>query len=247
MRKHIKNSSKRKWVVGGVAFFGAVALLTTGFASWVVGVLQTSQEGVIGVTVDTVQNNTAWLSVTPHNPEGEKIVAAEDDDVTGGKIINASPEVTANFITTWNISLQLGATSTYDKITFAVNPDTLLSGTDILGSTISKRTTDLKYIDVSTADLDLTLSELTQGETTNGVTSYTGSFTLTFKWGAFFGDVSPCTYYNNLKYGSGESAAEDTDADLFANQSKVYQEMDAFYKAYNGKDIKVTATLSASE
>ena len=58
MKKSIKKSSRRKWIVGGVAFFGSIALLTTGFATWVVGVNESSDDGEVTIGVDTVDNKS---------------------------------------------------------------------------------------------------------------------------------------------------------------------------------------------
>ena len=69
MKKSIKKSSRRKWVVGGVAFFGSIALLTTGFATWVIGASNTKDDmNNTNVTVDTAkrtqrfpQLRAAWI------------------------------------------------------------------------------------------------------------------------------------------------------------------------------------------
>ena len=60
MRKLI-SASKRKWVLGGILGFAAVALTTTGFATWIVGVKRTSQQNDIGVSVDTATNSSIQL------------------------------------------------------------------------------------------------------------------------------------------------------------------------------------------
>ena len=58
MKKEINSKSRRKWIRGGLAAFASVALLTTGFAVWVVGVQKNKVNGDIGVTVDTAQNES---------------------------------------------------------------------------------------------------------------------------------------------------------------------------------------------
>ena len=63
MKKSIKKSSRRKWVVGGVAFFGSIALLTTGFATWVVGVNESSDDGEVTIGVDAVDNKSVIFTV----------------------------------------------------------------------------------------------------------------------------------------------------------------------------------------
>lgn len=65
MKKDLKSKSKRKWIVGGVLLFGGVALLTTGFATWVIGVNQTKQNLGTNVTVEGTVNESVKLTVTP--------------------------------------------------------------------------------------------------------------------------------------------------------------------------------------
>ena len=65
MKKDLKSKSKRKWIVGGVLLFGGVALLTTGFATWAIGVNQTKQNLGTNVSVQGTVNESVKLTVTP--------------------------------------------------------------------------------------------------------------------------------------------------------------------------------------
>lgn len=56
MKKEINSKSRRKWIMGGLAAFASVALLTTGFAVWLVGVQKTKANGDVTVNVDTAKN-----------------------------------------------------------------------------------------------------------------------------------------------------------------------------------------------
>ena len=58
MKKEINSKSRRKWIMGGLAAFASVALLTTGFAVWVVGVSNTDTNNAVTVKVDTAKNNS---------------------------------------------------------------------------------------------------------------------------------------------------------------------------------------------
>lgn len=63
MKKKLRNSSFRKAVINGVLIFGGVALLTTGFATWIIGVNQaTANDDVTKVTVDTAEKNNLMLT-----------------------------------------------------------------------------------------------------------------------------------------------------------------------------------------
>lgn len=58
MKKEINSKSRRKWIMGGLAAFASVALLTTGFAVWVVGTSKTGDDKDVTVKVDTAKNNS---------------------------------------------------------------------------------------------------------------------------------------------------------------------------------------------
>lgn len=63
MKKHMMNSSRRKWIVGGGLFFGGIALLTTGFATWIVGTQIMNSNQNHGVTIDTALNESISIAV----------------------------------------------------------------------------------------------------------------------------------------------------------------------------------------
>ena len=58
MKKEINSKSRRKWIMGGLAAFASVALLTTGFAVWVVGSAKTENKNDVTVKVDTAANES---------------------------------------------------------------------------------------------------------------------------------------------------------------------------------------------
>ena len=91
MRKEINSKSKRKWVAGGLAAFASVALLTTGFATWVVINNNVTDSKDIGVTVDTASNESVDFKMTlaadvkVEFREQKKISKTETVDSTEGK------------------------------------------------------------------------------------------------------------------------------------------------------------------
>lgn len=75
MRKELKSKSRRKWLIGGSLAFASVALLTTGFATWVIGTQKTSGDGQADIDVDTVQDKSVELTFSLNE---NKIFVAED-------------------------------------------------------------------------------------------------------------------------------------------------------------------------
>ena len=65
--KQVLKSIKRKYLVGGIAAFAGVSLLTTGVATWVIGANSTAQKDVT-VTVDGKQNNSASIEIGGVSP-----------------------------------------------------------------------------------------------------------------------------------------------------------------------------------
>lgn len=64
MRTRILSKAMRKWVVGGCLFFGGSAVLTTGFATWIIGTQITSANNQPTITVDTAVNDSVSIETT---------------------------------------------------------------------------------------------------------------------------------------------------------------------------------------
>lgn len=88
MKKEINSKSRRKWIMGGLAAFASVALLTTGFAVWVVGVTKDKVNGDIGVTVDTAKNESVLFTVELDSND-KKIVLGEPAVIDKGFVRNS--------------------------------------------------------------------------------------------------------------------------------------------------------------
>lgn len=85
MRKKVMSTSKRKWIVSGLLGFGAVALLTTGFATWVVGVNKSNTTIDPSTTVEGTKNSMINLSLSFANDADKKVCVSEGN--TGGTFI----------------------------------------------------------------------------------------------------------------------------------------------------------------
>lgn len=75
MRKELKSKSRRKWLIGGSLAFASVALLTTGFATWVIGTQKTSGDGQVNIGVDTVEDKSVELTFELDNTNDTIFVA----------------------------------------------------------------------------------------------------------------------------------------------------------------------------
>ena len=106
MKKDLKSKSKRKWIVGGVLLFGGVALLTTGFATWAIGVNQTKQNLGTSVTVEGTVNESVKLTVTPVDM-GVKV--SEKHELGLNEIFYTKNDVPTDFVVKVDIKLEIGA------------------------------------------------------------------------------------------------------------------------------------------
>ncbi len=84
MKKELNGKSRRKWVAGGAMVFGSIALLSTGFATWVIGASNNTADGKINVSIDTVDNKSVDLKAT---------VDTKNDDITFGDTTEVSDGV----------------------------------------------------------------------------------------------------------------------------------------------------------
>ncbi len=86
MKKEMNGKSRRKWVVGGAMVFGSVALLSTGFATWVIGALNNNVDQELTVGVDAVKNES--ITVTSIAEEGvtDYNIFIADENKTDGLV-----------------------------------------------------------------------------------------------------------------------------------------------------------------
>lgn len=252
MRKLI-SASKRKWVLGGILGFAAVALTTTGFATWIVGVNATTTNSDVGVTVDTVSNNGVELKLVlgsdssielkEENPAtGPVVTVPEKDTVEKPLRISVSTftlEVGKQFLDANEI--------TGVEFTLKYAPDD--STTDIKNNADNK-VTDNKIGDKRTpnesnyweyvsapAKVEFDNNTIINGQV--GLTTYTYTISvsyLDFSWGSFFGNASPASFYNT-KFMTG-ATKKDVD--------NIFAELEAMNTALNNDTLVLTASLAYS-
>lgn len=238
MKRELNSRSRRKWVAGGVLAFGSVALLSTGFATWVIGANQTYQQGQVNVTIDTVQSNSFIFEATIANTLqiGEKVAVNE------GFVRVESPNASAMQLTLSGLKVTAGADVKAPKdLTFELVSD---------GSTISNNPTaaGIKYDDKHTtestyiaAPASVTGLTWTATPLSNGLKEYTvDNQTIEFTFGSFFGNVAPSTFYNTFLTGT----AVDEASEIVTATKNVKDEMDAFFNSFTGKILVLKVTVT---
>lgn len=101
MRKELKSKSRRKWLLGGSLAFASVALLTTGFATWVIGTQKPSGDDQVHIGVDTVEDKSVELTFNL-DADNNVITVAEDAEKSSNTNLPIEKTVTPN----WNIKIQ---------------------------------------------------------------------------------------------------------------------------------------------
>lgn len=107
MRKKVMSTSKRKWIVSGLLGFGAVALLTTGFATWVVGVNKSNTTIDPSTTVEGTQNSMINLSLS-FATEDDKKVCVSENNTTGTFIKTKAESPATDFVVKPTIKIEIG-------------------------------------------------------------------------------------------------------------------------------------------
>lgn len=87
MKKQTKLEKRRKTVLGAVLGFGAVALLTTATATWIIAVNNLHANSDVSIKVDTVKNNSVSLTL---GSDGNMLLKlGEQSEITASSDPNA--------------------------------------------------------------------------------------------------------------------------------------------------------------
>lgn len=269
MRKKVMSTSKRKWIVSGLLGFGAVALLTTGFATWVVGVQKTKTDVEIDSTVEGTKNSMINITVDFANPTVDaKVVFSEKYD---GEFIKTEGDADTDFKITPRIKIEIGRgqNKIADKIAFKLgykegeetatdvdNNKVLIKNSDT--KTHFKSETAYEYFEIEDAAKEIVIPDAPNSDwkITENANSYVYEFNqeiTIFKWGTFFNHQTPGQYYDSL-YKNGlepESSRNENLKTLFNTQEDadfVVDEMTMMKNLFNStekepKHIKLVCDL----
>ncbi len=266
MKKEMNLKSRRKWIMGGLAAFASVALLTTGFAVWVVGVSNKDVSNDVKVNVDTAANksvsfemkildtkNTLKLAesktTAEANKDAKKIIHIDDDSTN---YLDAPLSLNIQYTISYGAAYE----KDFNAIAFEIvnNPESkegityCSANVDASGiklgsaaeTTSFKRSNEsnLTYID---APEKITLDGFTPDSHNNF--NLTGTATINFKWGTFFeGKASPATFYNEkVDVSNASKQTKDTLA------TEITEELNVMHNQMDDKTLQLKATLIESK
>lgn len=247
MRKLI-SASKRKWVLGGILGFAAVALTTTGFATWIVGVNVTTGTGDVTVTVDTTERAGIKMTVEMTT---DNIIELKEPNSSSGVVSVEDNDVVQNALrTVATVTITYGEdfdTTSIDGVSFDLKYEDGSNSKNLIddeGNKIKdKRTVAKSHAETYWEYIKAPgLIALTDFDTTNdsknedaGTYTHTENINVDFTWGSFFDKKAPSKFYNNLF-----EVGTVTDAQLNA----ISTELDTMKAVLNNQKLTLTATLT---
>lgn len=240
-------------IISGVAL---VSVATVGFSSWVVGLQQKEATSEVTVNVDTVINDTQYITAelasneivvaekTKYTRTGNDIIGTNDDSSEAG-VLSVNENALGFSFTDISITLGDDAANEESKKVTGVNISLPIDETynkflipekDYLDT--EKDVSQLSYLSFEET---LTLADDFSTPTSNaGYKIYNlkkenSSFVL--NWGSFFGGHNPVTYYNGL-YKTG-----DTISDLLTRSNNAYAQLKAMHDSLNGQTLTFVLSL----
>ena len=267
LRKGLLSKGKKKWIIGGALLFGGVSLLTTGFATWIVGVNQLRQNLGTVVQVEGTLNESVKLIVKASSAASNALgVNVGETHTKGPNEIVGNSEGETDFVVNLDLTIEVGneylTKNTLTDITFEFNYEAVegisnnkTSGNKIkvASSTNTHKAGDYTYLDIN-PDSKIAVKPteesgvFTKSELTSAVTYTVSNLSVTlFKWGSFFDGMAPSAYYNKLYNDSGYRTDKRRGiTDSAEDQDLVVRELTALQDALHNGTIVVTALLNTT-
>ena len=223
MAKLTRNSYKRKIILFGVIVFMSIALISTGFAAWVMS--QEKKQSTSGnVTVGAVTEGNIEVILDPLTVKDFKFEPKESD--TTGRVRNDG----TNFE-----SLTVTVTGTIKNTQFLKEATIKMNVKDAV-----KQAETAGYIilpECANSEVVLTLTE-------SGTNEKKFSYNITFKWGSKFGGENPGEYYDSAAFNPSEeelSSFEGTQEEKITAYIKSV--LDAFHALMDTSTYEVVVTV----
>lgn len=227
MAKLTRNSYKRKIILFGVIVFMSIALISTGFAAWVMS--QEKKQSKSGnVTVGAVTEGNIEVILDELTVKDFKFEPKKSD--TTGRVRNDN----TNFE-----SLTVTVTGTIKNTQFLKEATIKMNVKDAV-----KQAETAGYIilpECANSEVVLTLTE--SGTTESGTNEKKFSYDITFKWGSKFGGENPGEYYDSAAFNPSEgelSSFEGTQEEKITAYIKSV--LDAFHALMDTSTYEVVVT-----
>lgn len=251
MRKELKSKSRRKWLIGGSLAFASVALLTTGFATWVIGTQKTSGDGQLNIGVDTAEDNSVELTFSLDENDKKIFVAEDAGDSNPNLTIKREEKETVTKpdwdIKIKNLNVVVGETfynSIKDKqglkIVFELQKDATGDKNSVTDDKVGVRggqeISSWNYIKLAKSEFDVNLPKAyPAGGKIYDINDTPDNKTFSFTWGSYFDEKAPSGFYKEKEGSKGIQT-------LREYYQKALLELQAMKTALTG-DLTLTATF----
>ena len=209
---------RNKIIAACASVFAVISVATVGFATWLVGVTQTSLGLGVQTQVDGVQNETQYVEAKV--AEGTKITVAEKEahERTGKNIVGASAndgeaaiqvDINALTFSFESITVRIGKNATTPPTKVVITLDDEKSTVNqVTENTMTetyrpalKEGSYWTYLALKPITLTLSTEFDSKSSDSDTYTTYTlkeGKKLVQLSWGTFFGNKNPVAYYNGL-------------------------------------------------
>ena len=266
LRKGLLSKGKKKWIIGGALLFGGVSLLTTGFATWIVGINQLRQNLGTTVQVEGTLNESVKLTAKASLEENALGINVGENHDKGPQEIIGNSDGETDFVVSIDLTIEVGneylTKNTLTDITFEFNYEEVegisnnkTSGNKIkvASSTNTHKSGDYTYLDIN-PDSKIAVKSteesgvFTKTPLTSAVKYTVSNLSVTlFKWGSFFDGMAPSAYYNKLYNDSEYKQSKNLGiTDSAEDQDLVVKELTALQDALHNGTIVVTAILNTT-
>lgn len=267
MRKELKSKSRRKWLLGGSLAFASVALLTTGFATWVIGTQKTSGDGQVHIGVDTAKDNSVELTFNlDENNNG--IFVSEGVGNSNSNLTIERDEADTVSKPDWDIKikdLNIVVGDTFYNSLKAKQKEKQEAGQDLdlkivfelqkgvnaaedknsvtddkVGVRGGQTGSSWNYIKLAKSEFNVTLpaSYPVGGKIYDiNETPNNPDKTFSFDWGSYFDGKAPSEFYKEKEESKGSQT-------LREYYQKALKELQAMKTALNDGELKLTATFN---
>lgn len=222
MAKLTRNSYKRKIILFGVIVFMSIALISTGFAAWVMS--QEKKQSKSGnVTVGAVTEGNIEVILDELTVKDFKFEPKESD--TTGRVRNDNTNFESLTVT---VTGTIKYTQFLKEATIKMNVKDAVKQAETAGYIILP--------ECANSEVVLTLTE-------SGTNEKKFSYDITFKWGSKFGGENPGEYYDSAAFNPSEgelSSFEGTQEEKITAYIKSV--LDAFHALMDTSTYEVVVT-----
>ena len=234
MAKLTRNSYKRKIIVFGLMVFMAIALVSTGFAAWIMSTnAKNEQDG--NVTVGTVTDSSLKLTDVVLSTSSIQFEPKADD--TTGRVRYDGINAESLVIT---VTGKVSPKNVLGKLTVELTMDEAVKTALLAAETAG-------YIVLP--ECAKSAVEVTPTAVAESDTEVEFSYTIEFKWGSVFGGVNPGEYFDENEDGL-KKTDEEVKAMLKALRTTIYglasDVDDTTLDAATGPSFKVVVSATAN-